>query len=160
MKLNKIIIFLFTKKQPKKVHKNKKSPNKIENTHIILCFLFQCLTHAIVFFLDLTQNIPLIFIYMTNLVLLYPLLLIMRYSTKLIIVPEVTGNFCSFSNSFLFLWLDRIRYVITYHSNVHTLALGNWWHGKLLDWRSLSLATPCFYYPPIDFFKSVVQECT
>ena len=32
--------------------------------------------------------------------------------------------------------------------------------GKILDSRSLSLATPSFYYPPIDFFKSVVQECT
>ena len=63
MKLNKIIIFWFTKKQPKKVHKNKKSPNKIENTHIILCFLFQCLTHAIVFFRSNSKYPPDFYLY-------------------------------------------------------------------------------------------------
>ena len=51
--------------------KKKNYPIKIKSTDIILCFLFQCLHHAIILCCQ-TQNIPLNFIFITNLVQLIP----------------------------------------------------------------------------------------
>ena len=54
-----------TEKSPHKYieGKNKQSPNKIKSTDIILCFLFQCLTHAIRFFRSNSKYPPDFYLY-------------------------------------------------------------------------------------------------
>ena len=63
-----IIIFGLRKINQKNPHKyiggkKKKSPNKIKSTDIILCFLFQCLTHAIRFFRSNSKYPPDFYLY-------------------------------------------------------------------------------------------------